>query len=159
MTTPGLSQRFVTMLAGLCHDTRAALEVTPPWDEAGIAYEIRRHAHVRPDALAIAFIRGATDPQNTTPAALSQDANRAWDAQHAWRCRVHPETRARRLNGECGACYADRHEDPDAVARFVRQPVPDAALALAGRGTSPERASPTGRPEREEQPRPEEAHS
>lgn len=146
------SQRAIAALAALVRETQIEADI-PTWDEPGIAAEARRHSQVPLVALAIAFLRAATDRRNTTPAALSQDGNRAWDDLHAWRCHKHPDQRARRTDGECASCLAERRED-HTPAQFNRRPAPDGAreLAHAARATPGDATPSDPAPSREATP-------
>ena len=131
MTTTQITQRAIASLAALTSEVRRTTDA-PPWDDAGIAAEIRRHVHVPLPALAIAMLRCATDPTNQTPAALGHPDNRAWHDFRPWQCKTHPEQHACRTDGECASCYADRKGSPQ-PARFDRRPpTAEARQARAG---------------------------
>lgn len=129
MTTTRISQRAVAALAALVHEIQAQAGVTP-WDEPGIAAAIRKTPDVPLQQLAVAFTRGCLDPANLTPAVLADLNNRAWDSDWHLPCKTHPQTRARRTDGECAGCYADRRADESSVMRDRGgRPIPDDARA------------------------------
>jgi hypothetical protein len=102
VTEPGFSQRQVSALAALVHECR------PSWNEAGIAAEVRRHAHLPLLTVARAMLRAAADPNNETPGVLSSETGPVWTGADVNRCARHPEQWARRTDGECASCFADR---------------------------------------------------
>lgn len=127
MTTTRITPAGISALAALVH------EIRPDWDRRGIAGAAHQVAGQVPFvALAIAFLRGAVDPDNDTPAAIQHLDNRAWESGWYPPCRTHPQTRARRPNGQCAACWTDRREDPDAGVIRDRggKPIPDEARQL-----------------------------
>lgn len=103
MTKP-VSNLAVTALASLVH------EIRPEWEQRGIAWAIHKlgERNLPLADITIAFVRGAVDETNETPAALVHLDNRAWESNAYPRCKRHPLTWGRRKNGECGGCYADR---------------------------------------------------
>lgn len=113
MTSP--SNQAVNALAFLMH------EVRPDWDAPGCVAALRRVPQVGLVDLVVAAVKCAADPANDTPVALVHMNNRAWDSDWYLPCRKHPEQRARRTNGECASCFADRVE---AVAFPERKPTP-----------------------------------
>jgi hypothetical protein len=143
MTTHAASQRFIAMLAGVVAEVRASLGHST-WDEPGIAAAIRHTAEHTPMLeLAIAFLRAAGDPANDTPAAIQHANNRAWDTDWYLPCKLHPETRARRLNGECASCWTDRNAASEALPLRNRgvPPAPDVRRQLAAAFTASDRAT------------------
>lgn len=123
MTEPGISQRAVAALAALVHECR------PDWHEAGVAAETRKHPQIPLVDLAITMLRAASIPSNDTPACISQEGNAAWNDDRPYRCRKHPENRARRTNGECASCWADRQEKPAPPMDRGGVPMPEQARA------------------------------
>lgn len=109
MTEKLRTQRAIANLASLVRECQVEAGIRP-WDEPGIAAELRRpeHGNVPLAALAWAAIRAALDSRNDTPVVLHL-GNRAWEAFDPWPCKTHPECKSRRTNGECGACWADRN--------------------------------------------------
>lgn len=101
MTTT-LSNQQINALAFLMHELR------PEWDTPGCVAALRRCPEVGLGDLMIAVAKGAVDQANDTPAALVHLNNRAWDSDWYLPCKTHPNTRARRTNGECAACWTDR---------------------------------------------------
>lgn len=123
MTHDRITPAAITALAALIHETR------PDWDRRGIAGAAHQLADtVPPIPLAIAFLRAAANPSNDTPYAIVHLNNHAWDTDGYPPCPTHPNYRARRVNGECGACHADRNADTTSVAHFTRKPPPVDAL-------------------------------
>jgi hypothetical protein len=102
MTTTRMSSQQINALAFLMHELR------PEWDTPGCVAALRRCPEVGLGDLMIAVAKGAVDPANDTPAALVHLNNRAWDSDWYLPCKAHPNTRARRTNGECAACWTDR---------------------------------------------------
>lgn len=147
-TAPTITPAAVSALAALVHEFR------PDWDRRGIAAAIHHTANdgiPGPD-LAFAFIRGAVDPANETPAALTHLNNRAWASDWYLPCKTHPHCRARRPNGQCADCWTDQHEDPNAGQCRDRggKPIPDLARDLIGqviRRPSPREATEPCNPE------------
>jgi hypothetical protein len=87
---------------------------------------------------------------NDTPAAIQHLDNRAWESDWYPPCRIHPQTRARRPNGQCAACWTDRREGPDAGVIRDRggRPIPaearsavDAALSASKPPAASKRAT------------------
>ncbi|HKN57134.1 MAG TPA: hypothetical protein VJX66_31910 [Amycolatopsis sp.] len=139
MTTPAIPQRAIAALAALVHTIR------PDWHEPGIAAAIRRCPPIGIPDIAIAFIRGALDPTNETPEALTHLNNRAWDTQHMLACPTHGNT-PRRTTGECAGCYADRIEaGPLEPKPATPPPAPLRQLVAAGRPPAK-----TGQPQRDQ---------
>ena len=99
-------------------------EMRPEWDAPGCVAALRKLADMPLAELLIAAARYSADDTTTTPGNLPNLANRAWDSDWYLPCKTHPNTRARRTNGECAACYADR--------RAASEP-----LALQRKGTPP----------------------
>lgn len=96
-----LSELGIRALAAL-----VAADIRPEWDTAGIVRKLHQVAHTAAaDALAIAFIRGAKDPRNQTPAFIRYPNNRAWNDKQP--CPEHPKA-GRRPDGECAGHWADR---------------------------------------------------
>lgn len=98
-----MNPQAVNALAALMHDIR------PEWDPPGCVAALRRCPDLPIAELGIAALRYTADPQNLTPGNLPNLDNRAWDNDGYPPCPRHPHYRARRTNGECGACYADRN--------------------------------------------------
>jgi hypothetical protein len=126
MTTPDRRERFVGNLATLMTELR------PDWDVAGCVAALRKLPRsLPPAALAFAAIRYADDETNTTPAHIADLGNRAWESFDPSPCRTHPEQRARRTNGECASCFADRCGVAGAPMRDRGgKPIPDDARAV-----------------------------
>lgn len=77
----------------------------PTWDTAGCATNLTKARATTPAIpLALAAIRGATDPTNRTPAFIHHPNNRAHDPTL---CPIHGRS-PRRADGECAPCWTDR---------------------------------------------------
>ena len=102
-------------------------EIRPEWQPPGCVAALRKLAGMPLSELSIAAIRYAADDTNTTPGNLPNLTNRAWDSDWYLPCKTHPNTRARRTNGECAACYADRlaASEPLALRRKGTPPTDD----------------------------------
>lgn len=139
---PHLSELGIRALAAL-----VANDIRPDWDTAGIASTLRAiAATTTPGRLVIAFVRGAVDQTNRTPAFIRYPNNRAWTEQ---RCTLHPSA-GTRTDGECGGCHADRCGQPQ-PARFDRRPPTDEARqARAALHRPPMRDEPSMRATSEE---------
>lgn len=141
-TTREHRARAINALAVVMHELR------PDWDPPGCVAALRAVPPTIPVVgLAYTALRYASDPANTTPAMIADLSNRAWESFDPWPCKTHPQTRARRVNGECAACWTDRREDPDAGIIRDRggQPMPDKARELLDgllRATAPKTATP-----------------
>src|SRR4051794_8959786 len=101
MTTPDQAERIRANIATLM------VAMRPEWDIAGCIAALRRIRDMSVSQLTIAAARYCGDEYNLTPAHLPDFTNRAWDSDWYLPCKTHPETRARRTNGECAACWAD----------------------------------------------------
>lgn len=134
MTTTGITQRDIAALAALVHSLR------PEWDEPGIAAAIRRCPPLPLDQVAIAFIRAAKNAANDTPAAVALLNNRAWDDDWYPPCKIHSEQRARRTNGECASCFADRTADDSGIPARRPTPPPEPLRQLVAAHTKREQA-------------------
>lgn len=121
MTTP--SNQAINALAFLMH------EVRPDWDAPGCVAALRRVPEVGLVDLIVAAVKCAADPANDTPVALVHLNNRVWDSDWYLPCKTHPKVRARRTNGECAGCYADRMEDSRPISDRGGVPMPEQARA------------------------------
>lgn len=122
------------------------VELRPEWDVAGCVAALRAMPDLPLPTLVYGLLRYATDPANLTPKHLADLGNRAWDSTDPWPCRIHPLTKARRIDGTCASCWADAHVDdhPQLRDRGGR-PIPDEArrLVVAALQRSPaEQATP-----------------
>lgn len=96
-----LSELSIRALAALIH-----ADIRPDWDSAGIVAALRSvRGTTTADKLAVAYIRGAADRSNRTPAFIRYANNRAHRDDQP--CTDHPRA-PRRPGGECSACFVDR---------------------------------------------------
>jgi hypothetical protein len=108
-------------------------QIRPDWDPPGCVAALRKlDADISLHRLALAAIRYATDEQNLTPGNLPNIDNRAWDTSWHLPCKTHPNTRARRTDGECAACYVDRlaTREPLALRRNGTPPTDDQRASM-----------------------------
>lgn len=122
MTTP--SNQAINALAFLMHEMR------PDWDTPGCVAALRKCPNVGLALLVIAAARYAADARHETPAHLADLGNHSWDSDWYPPCRIHPQTKARRLNGQCAACWADSQEKPAPPMNRGGRPIPPDAREL-----------------------------
>lgn len=102
-------------------------QIRPEWDTPGCVAALRRLDDMPVWQLTIAAARYAADEQNLTPGNLPNLANRAWDSEGYPPCPVHPEYRARRIDGTCGMCWVDKHAATEPLPlRRKGHPIPPA---------------------------------
>ena len=103
-------------------------QIRPDWDAPGCVAALRKLDDMPLHQVLIAAARYSADETNLTPGNLPNFSNRAWDTDWHLPCKVHPNTRARRTDGECAACYVDR--------KAITEPAP-----LNRQGTPPNEAT------------------
>jgi hypothetical protein len=133
-----MTDRQVNALAAFVSEGRG------DWQAPGVVAELRRQReHYDPWQLAVAMIRRASDPSNTTPR-LQQ-----FDQAGFVACRRHPNAPVR-TDGRCGVCHSEAREDTSGEIRDRGgKPIPAEARRLIDEAIHGQRQTATSQPARE----------